>query len=98
MKITLKAIHAIKREVRDARRTKPTESQRRGGAIGEQRVIEELARLPDEYTLFNNIRISFGGFIKHGPSNTYIKSCQIDHVVLGFNGIFLIETKNWSEQ
>ncbi|NVM56320.1 MAG: NERD domain-containing protein [Candidatus Helarchaeota archaeon] len=28
--------------------------------------------------------------------NEYVKSCQIDHVVIGRNGIFLIETKNWN--
>ena len=30
--------------------------------------------------------------------NDYIKSIQIDHILIAPSGIFLIETKNWSEK
>jgi len=66
------------------------------GAIGEEAVIRELVKLPDSYVVFNDVNLSFGKSIRWKKYNEYVKSCQIDHVVIGPNGIFLIETKNWS--
>ena len=66
------------------------------GAIGEERVIRELVKLPDSYMVFNDVNLSFSKSIRWKKYNEYVKSCQIDHVVIGPNGIFLIETKNWS--
>jgi len=37
-------------------------------------------------------------FIRWKKYGEYVKSCKIDHVVVGPTGIFLIETKNWSPQ
>jgi len=55
----------------------------RGGWEGEKRVAKLLkATLSDDYCLVNEVRLDKGG--------------DLDHLVLGPNGIFVIETKNWS--
>jgi hypothetical protein len=65
------------------------------GAIGEETVINALSRLPDEYHLFNDVNLRFHPPIHWKEKNDYIKSSQIDHVVVGPTGLFLVETKNW---
>jgi len=67
------------------------------GAIGEQSVVKELERLSDDYYLINDFSISFSKPIYNRHENDYIKSIQIDHILISPSGIFLIETKNWSE-
>ena len=54
------------------------------GKYGERQVAKRLMRLPDGYTIFNDVYILENG-----------KSSQIDHVVLSPYGIFVIETKNY---
>ena len=66
------------------------------GALGEHQVVKELKTLPDDFHLINNLEIHFPRGIYGGPSLGYIKSVQMDHVLIGPPGIFLIETKNWS--
>lgn len=68
------------------------------GALGEQRVVKELENLPDDYFLINDFSLSFGNPIYNRQENYYIKSIQIDHILVSPAGIFLIETKNWSEE
>jgi hypothetical protein len=54
-----------------------------GGLKGEQQVAQTLkANLNDDYCLINDAH--FGG--DYG---------DIDHILLGPNGVFVIETKNW---
>ncbi len=54
-----------------------------GGWEGEKRVAKLLkSTLNDDYYLVNEVRLDKGG--------------DLDHLVLGPNGIFVIETKNWS--
>jgi hypothetical protein len=67
------------------------------GALGEQKVVKELENLSDEYILINNFTYSFHPAIYNRQENDYIKSIQIDHLLISPAGIFLIETKNWSE-
>ncbi|WP_461453681.1 nuclease-related domain-containing protein [Mucilaginibacter sp.] len=67
------------------------------GAIGEQKVSTELGKLSDDYTLINDFTCSFDPPIFNKRENDYIKSIQIDHILISPAGIFLIETKNWSE-
>lgn len=57
-------------------------SHYKSGYSGEQIVIEALQNLPDLYSLINDVNLPNG----YG---------NIDHVVLGSNGIFIIETKNF---
>ena len=67
------------------------------GAIGEQLVVKELERLPDDYILINDFKCSFNNPIYHPQGKSNINSIQIDHLLITPSGIFLIETKNWSE-
>jgi hypothetical protein len=66
------------------------------GALGEQKVVKALKSLSDDYFLINNFDISFYPSIHYRQENTTIKSIQIDHILVGPTGLFLIETKNWS--
>ncbi len=68
------------------------------GAIGENKVSKELENLSDDYILINDFNYSFYKAIYNRKENDYIKSIQIDHILISPAGIFLIETKNWSEQ
>lgn len=55
----------------------------RGGRQGEQDVIDVLSRtLNDDYSIINGVCLGGGG--------------DIDHIVLGPTGVFVVETKNWS--
>ena len=65
------------------------------GAIGEEEVIDSLSQLPDEYHVVNDINLHFDRAIHWHKHNEYIKNCQIDHIVIGPTGIYLLETKNW---
>lgn len=57
---------------------------KRSGERGEQQVIHALSWLPPEhFTVFNHIYVSCNG-----------RGQQFDHLVVGHNGIFHIETKN----
>jgi hypothetical protein len=56
----------------------------KGGSQGEKNVIQTLTRnLNDDYYLINDVYLKSGGG-------------DIDHIVLGPNGVFVLETKNWS--
>lgn len=68
------------------------------GALGEQKVVKTLENLSDEYFLINDFSVSFSPAIYNRQENDYIKSVQIDHILVAPSGIFLIETKNWSEK
>lgn len=68
------------------------------GALGEQKVVKTLEALSDEYFLINDFAIFFSPAIYNRQENEYIKSIQIDHILVAPSGIFLIETKNWSEK
>jgi len=65
------------------------------GADGEEYVIEVLSRLPAEYHIINDVNIHFNKAIYWKKGHEHIRNCQIDHVVVGPTGIFLLETKNW---
>jgi Nuclease-related domain len=55
-----------------------------GGWIGEKQVAKLLtSKINDDYYLLNDLYLSNGGG-------------DIDHIVLGPNGVFVLETKNWS--
>jgi hypothetical protein len=62
------------------------------GAEGEEQVIQRLSKLSDEYHILNDVNFKEVDFKNDKPSpDTY----QIDHIVIGPTGLFLIETKNW---
>lgn len=68
------------------------------GALGEQKVVKTLEILSDDFFLINDFSVSFSPAIYNRQENDYIKSVQIDHILVAPSGIFLIETKNWSEK
>ena len=68
------------------------------GAVGETAAIKELRKLPEEFYILNEAKLSFYRAIRWKKYGEYVKSCKIDHVVVGPPGVFLIETKNWSSQ
>lgn len=68
------------------------------GAVGEDLVVKEISKLSDDYTLINDFSLHFNKPIYNSAENDYIKSIQIDHILISPAGIFLIETKNWSEK
>ncbi len=66
------------------------------GAEGEERVARELSNLPDTYIVINDYRWQSSQPIYDSRNNDRIYSIQIDHVVVGPTGLYLVETKNWS--
>ncbi len=66
------------------------------GAEGEERVKRELSRLPDTFTVINDYWLQFSQPIYDRNNDDRIYSIQIDHVVVGPTGLYLVETKNWS--
>lgn len=67
------------------------------GAIGEQKVENTLKKLSDDYILINDFCCTFNPPIYNKHKNDHIHSIQIDHLLISPAGIFLIETKNWSD-
>ena len=65
------------------------------GAQGEEFVISALSQLPDEYYVLNDVNLHFHRTIHWREWDEPIRNCQIDHIVVGPTGIFLVETKNW---
>ena len=67
------------------------------GALGENLVEKEIAKLSDEYILINDYTVHFDPPIYNKKENDRIFSIQIDHLLISKAGIFIIETKNWSK-
>jgi hypothetical protein len=68
------------------------------GAIGELKVAETLRRLPEGCILINDLSIEFPKPLYFKQEDQYISSVQIDHLLITQAGVFVIETKNWSEK
>lgn len=68
------------------------------GALGEQKVVDDLTHLSDDYTLINDFTYNFEKPLYHKQQQTHIKTIQIDHLLVSPAGVFLIETKNWSKE
>jgi len=66
------------------------------GAWGEETAIHALANLSDEFHVINDVNLRFERALHWSVTQEYIKTCQIDHIVVGPTGIFLLETKNWT--
>lgn len=67
------------------------------GALGEHKVENVLKSLPDDCILINDFSYTFSRALYLSKSNEYVSSVQIDHLLITPAGIFIIETKNWSE-
>lgn len=60
------------------------------GAKGEEVTARALSMLPEEFTIFHGLATRKKEFTTSGGGD-------IDHVVVGPNGIFVVETKNWQD-
>ena len=67
------------------------------GAIGENLVVKEIEKLPDDFILINDFNLKFNPPIYKRNTNDRIFSIQIDHLLISKSGIYIIETKNWSK-
>ena len=67
------------------------------GAEGEEKAERELSKLSDKYVVINDYQQTFSKPIYDKRNEDRIYSIQIDHIVIGPTGIYLIETKNWSK-
>ncbi len=68
------------------------------GAIGESLVVKEIEKLPNDYILINDFELKFDRPIYNKQNDDRIYSIQIDHLLISPAGVFIIETKNWSEK
>ncbi|OQA56952.1 MAG: Nuclease-related domain protein [Candidatus Omnitrophica bacterium ADurb.Bin277] len=68
------------------------------GSIGEANVINELKKLPNTYHVINDFNVAFSRPIYNQAENDRIYSVQVDHLVVGPTGVFIIETKYWSDE
>lgn len=66
------------------------------GAIGEQKALDELKKLPNTYIIINDFRYEFKRALHKKNTNDWIRSIQADHLIIGPSGVFVVETKNWS--
>ena len=67
------------------------------GAIGEQKVVRALEALSDEFHVINDFNKTFSKAMYNQRTGQHIQSIQLDHVVVGPSGVFVIETKHWSD-
>ena len=68
------------------------------GSIGEIKAIELLKQLPEQYYIINDFRETFNPPIYNRNENDRIYSIQIDHIVVGPTGVYIIETKYWNQK
>lgn len=68
------------------------------GAIGESTVENELKKLPDDHYVINDFSMRLNPPIYNKKTKDRICSIQIDHLLICRSGVFLLETKNWSER
>lgn len=68
------------------------------GAIGELKALKRLENLPKSFYIINDYQIRFQPPIYDKRNNDRIYSIQVDHIVIGPTGVFIIETKNWSQE
>jgi len=66
------------------------------GAIAELNLISLLFKLPDNFVVVNNVNLVSEYSIRF--DDEWLRTAQIDHVVITPAGIFVIEAKNWSKK
>ena len=66
------------------------------GARAELAVIDHLRSLPDGHVVYNDVRLNSSRYRTYNGKP--VQSAQVDHVVLGPGGVFVIETKCWSRE
>jgi Nuclease-related domain len=66
------------------------------GAVAELELIELLRKLPENFYIINDVKLSLRKGMKF--DGEWLQSAQIDHLVISPAGIFVIEAKNWSKE
>ncbi|HEX3000844.1 MAG TPA: nuclease-related domain-containing protein [Methanoregula sp.] len=66
------------------------------GAAAEQQVVDVLSQLPDDYHIMSGVDLHRFDTAYWWKRNDEIRFQQIDPVVIGPTGLFLIGTRNWS--
>ncbi len=66
------------------------------GGIAELELIESLRTLPDNYHVISDVKLEIDKPVHF--DGDWLKSAQIDHVVVAPSGIFVVEVKNWSKR
>jgi hypothetical protein len=67
------------------------------GAKGEERVIDALRALPDDFVVLNDVLACFGRTVPWPEHpGEHVRQAQIDHVVVAPDCVYLIESKNWT--
>jgi hypothetical protein len=63
-------------------------------AIAERTVIRILSTLPDDFVLINDLHLRSDHDLPF--EGGYLKTAQLDHLLIGPAGIYAIETRSWS--
>jgi hypothetical protein len=63
------------------------------GARAEVQVAEELGRLSDSFEVLHHLHLRASHFVRHNRKP--VVSAEVDHLVVGPTGIYLVETKCW---
>jgi len=66
------------------------------GAEGEFIVLKELEKLGNKFHVFCDVDVHLDKPIPHRATREHITRKQLDFIVVGNTGIFVIEVKNWS--
>ena len=68
------------------------------GSVGETKAIKLFQEFPNKYYIINDFRETFRPPLYNRNENDYIYSVQLDHIVIGPTGVYLIETKYWNKK
>lgn len=68
------------------------------GCVGELKAINLFKKLPNQYYVINDFRQSFQPPLYNRNEDDKIFSIQLDHIIIGPTGVYLIETKYWNEK
>ncbi|MFX1504666.1 MAG: nuclease-related domain-containing protein [Promethearchaeota archaeon] len=61
-------------------------------------VLKELSHLPSEYYIFENLQLSLLKGVKYRNTSETVRICQIDYLIVGPRGIFIIGVKDWDKK
>ena len=61
-------------------------------------VLDELHKLPHHFIILRNKLLRLRWAVTYQKTSESVKSCQIDYLVIGPTGIFVIEAKNWDDE
>jgi hypothetical protein len=85
-------------KLNDAKKTIESLHPLIAGAIGENLVVKEIEKLPNDFILINDYNLRFYPPIYNRKNKDKIFSIQIDHLLISKSGIYILETKNWSKK